>query len=45
VIEDGNLVQSGTHEQLMELEGLYARMYKLQTEKDRIIQEEQLLNI
>jgi ATP-binding cassette subfamily B protein len=45
VIEEGSLVQCGTHEQLMEREGLYSRMYKLQTEKERIIAEEQILKI
>jgi ATP-binding cassette subfamily B protein len=45
VMEDGNLVQSGSHEELMKQGGLYARMYKLQTEKERIIEEERLLRI
>ncbi len=45
VIEEGNLVQSGTHEELMERDGLYARMYRLQTEKERLMEEERLLKI
>jgi ATP-binding cassette subfamily B protein len=45
VMEEGNLVQCGSHEELMEKGGLYARMYKLQTEKERIIEEERLLKI
>ena len=30
VIDDGNVVERGSHEQLMELDGIYARYYRMQ---------------
>ena len=34
VLEDGRITQSGTHQQLLQQGGLYARIYKIQTELD-----------
>lgn len=30
VLEKGNLVESGTHDELLALDGLYAHLYKIQ---------------
>src|SRR5262249_42308717 len=32
VISDGEVAEEGTHEQLMALDGTYARLYRIQTE-------------
>ena len=46
VMENGHIVQQGSHEQLMaDAEGRYARMYRLQTEKDRLLAEELALGM
>ena len=33
VLEGGKIIESGTHDELVELNGLYARLYNLQREK------------
>jgi ATP-binding cassette subfamily B protein len=39
VIEDGKLVEEGTHDQLLEKDGTYAKLVKMQTEINRITAE------
>jgi ATP-binding cassette, subfamily B, multidrug efflux pump len=34
VLEDGKIVEQGTHEELLKLEGLYTEMYQRQQEQD-----------
>jgi ATP-binding cassette subfamily B multidrug efflux pump len=35
VLEDGIIIEQGTHEDLMNLNGYYAELYKLQLQTDR----------
>ncbi|MEP6491462.1 MAG: ABC transporter transmembrane domain-containing protein [bacterium] len=37
VLDRGRLVESGTHEQLLELNGLYARLYRVTDDVDRVL--------
>lgn len=36
MLEDGRIIEEGTHEQLMELQGKYAEMFEMQAEKYKI---------
>lgn len=32
IVEDGHIIEQGTHQQLMQLDGYYAELYRLQSE-------------
>ena len=36
VVDDGRIAESGTHEQLLELQGIYARLVRIHTELTRL---------
>ena len=36
VLDKGSVVEQGTHQQLLEMEGLYAHLWKLQQEEELI---------
>jgi ABC-type multidrug transport system fused ATPase/permease subunit len=40
VLEDGEIVEVGTHQSLLEKNGLYAEMYRRQQEQDRKVHAE-----
>lgn len=45
VIENGELIESGTHQYLMEINGRYAELYKYQAEKFQSNEREEVVNV